>query len=764
MSKQGQLFDTTPPPWILDDQPNRVVARVVFAQAPYGPYDFLVPDELQEKLREGMRVIVPFGRSNRKLEGYCLRIIRSDAFAQESIPFHRLKPILKTIDRDALVPGSLLALAAWISQHWLCPLGKTIETIIPAGVRSKANLRDVAMVGLSQEFISGRLQAKLSPLHQRIVNLLQQRGSMLISDLTKAVQCTAGPVSTLQKHGVLIATTRTIEKDDFAIPAEEAAQLVVLNAEQQSAFDTIFAAIHQAEFQPILLHGITGSGKTEIYIRAIEEVIKFGRQAIVLVPEISLTPQTRRRFRARFERVAVLHSNLTGPQRAWHWRQIAQGNVQVVVGARSAIFAPLPKLGLVVIDEEHDASFKQDKSPRYHARDVAVWRAQHEKIPLVLGSATPALESWQAAQQGRFSYLHLGQRVLDRPLPPVKIVDLRLQKMTAGTRASAISRPLNSAIQQALDNGSQVILLLNRRGYSTYVQCVTCGHVEACDECAIPLTHHRDKELVMCHYCEFNKPTPLSCPSCHGPAIRFSGIGTQKLEQEVKARFPDAKVTRMDTDTMLRPGSHEAALASFHEGETHILLGTQMIAKGLDFPNVTLVGVINADTSLHLQDFRAAERTFTMVTQVAGRSGRGPKGGEVIVQTFCPDHPAIVAAANHDYISFAPKELENRTDFHYPPAGQLARVVVRGDQQALVEAFAQSLAVRARSLATQDEVKIVGPAPAPLGKLRGKFRYHFLAQAAQYEPLYRVMERLYAEQEKHEELQVVIDMDPYDMM
>ena len=440
---------------------------------------------------------------------------------------------------------------------------------------------------------------------------------------------------------------------------------------------------------------MTGSGKTEVYIQAIDEVLCYGRQAIVLVPEISLTPQTEQRFRSRFGRVAVLHSHQSDVERHRHWQQIAAGEVQVVVGARSAIFAPTPHLGLMVLDEEHEASFKQDSSPRYHARDVALARARLEQIPLVLGSATPSLESWHRAQQGVYQLLSLPERVFERPLPRVGTIDLRLEFQNRKSRG-AVSRQLHVAMDEALKDDGQVILLLNRRGYTTHIQCPACGHVVRCPQCSIALTHHLTGHLAICHYCDYQIPPPAVCPECRSPGIRYSGVGTQRLEAEVKARFPHHRCLRMDTDTMQKPGSHERALAAFHSGEVKILLGTQMIAKGLDFPNVTLVGVINADTALHLPDFRAAERTFQLVTQVAGRTGRGPRGGRVLVQTFSPEHPAIMAAVRHDYAAFARQELPTRAALCYPPFSSMIRLVVRGPVEAVAQATADDLGRRLR--------------------------------------------------------------------
>ncbi len=405
-------------------------------------------------------------------------------------------------------------------------------------------------------------------------------------------------------------------------------------------------AIDSGDARTLLLHGVTGSGKTEVYIRAIEHVVRFGRSAIVLVPEISLTPQTRARFESRFDSVAVLHSQMSPTERHYHWQRIRRGEVQVVVGPRSAVFAPLPRLGLIVIDEEHDASFKQDTQPRYHARRVAYQRAAIAKIPLLLGSATPSMESWHATRTGHAELISMPHRIADRPLPAVQLVDLRQRDQRTG---GAISRPLAMAMADTLrEADGQIILLLNRRGFATTIQCPACGYVVACPECDMPLTHHRDGSKAICHYCDYTIATPPWCPPCRFDGIRYGGLGTQRLEVEVKARFPEIPIARMDSDTMRKPGSHQKVLSAFRSGEIRILLGTQMIAKGLDFPNVLLVGVINADSALHFPDFRAAERTFQLVTQVAGRTGRGNRGGQVIVQD-------VLARASCDRGRIAPR-------------------------------------------------------------------------------------------------------------
>jgi primosomal protein N' (replication factor Y) len=544
---------------------------------------------------------------------------------------------------------------------------------------------------------------------------------------------------------------------------------LLLNPDQQAALDHILASLRERRHETILMHGVTGSGKTEVYIRAIDEVIQYGRQAIVLVPEISLTPQTRTRFRSRFEHVAVLHSHLSDAERHWHWQQIAQGKVQVVVGARSAVFAPTPQLGLIVIDEEHDASFKQGEQPRYHARDVAEQRAAAESVPLVLGSATPSLETWQRAAKGSgvnpIRFIDMPNRVEGRPLPAVATIDLRTEFQNRAHRG-AVSRSLARAIEEALADDGQVILLLNRRGYSTHIQCPACGFVAKCPHCDLSLTHHRKEEKVVCHYCDHEEQSPVRCPDCSFDGIRYAGFGTERLESEIKARFPGVGALRMDSDTMQKPGSHEEALDRFRHGEVKILLGTQMIAKGLDFPNVTLVGVINADTTLHFADLRAAERTFQLVTQVAGRTGRGDKGGRVLVQTFSPDHYAIQAAIDHDYARFAAAELPSRKQHLYPPFASLIRLIVRSETDSAAEQFIEAMASKLKTAieTTRIEHRLLGPAPCPIHKLRGLFRYHMLLSSPTGEALRHAVRDVIDALEPIEGVQWVVDVDPLDLL
>ena len=619
---------------------------------------------------------------------------------------------------------------------------------------------------ISPEYLADPDSHKVTKLQKQVLQILAD-GNQAVTpkELAETAGCTQAPISTLRRRGIIVTSEKRVQQKEHEIPNEKRESDWPLNRDQQVALDQIDEAVQANLHETFLMLGITGSGKTEVYIRAIQKVVELGRQAIVLVPEISLTPQTRQRFRARFDRVAVLHSHLSAAERAWHWQQIASGSVQVIIGARSAVFAPVPDLGLIILDEEHDGSFKQDKAPRYHAREVARWRAANRKIPLILGSATPALESYQRALRDDYKLVSLPNRVLDLPLPDVATIDMRVDYKNRRT-ANPISQKLRQEIRTAIQNDGQVILLLNRRGYATRIQCPGCGHVIYCPDCAIPMTHHKQGSKIVCHFCDHQRPEPKTCPECDFQAIRFAGLGTQRLEQYIRSLFPDVPCIRMDTDTMKRPGSHEAALAKFRSGEIKILLGTQMIAKGLDFPNVTLVGVINADSALHFPDFRAAERTFGLVTQVAGRSGRGAKGGRVLVQTFTPDHPAIIAATRHDYVAFASGELPMRESVGFPPYGRLARIVIRSPSEALAEQMGEQIAEVIQSVADELEttIQINGPAPAPVEKLRGQFRFHVLIQADLDAKLQPVIAAATRQIKPVDDVQWIADIDPQDML
>jgi primosomal protein N' (replication factor Y) (superfamily II helicase) len=779
MPDQRNLFDFSPEPWEADDQAERLVATVVLLKGPEMELDYEVPDALRESIEPGKRVNVPLGRSNRPAVGYCVRLENKPAGGRA------LKPLQAVLDEHRLLSSPLLRLSRWMADYYLCPWVEVLETILPAGVRMHAGTRLTTLLTADPE-AARRLAEEKFPAKQLAVMkiLASARTPMTVAELARSAKCTAAPIQTLRRKGLIRAQAVRVQTPPQHTAHAVREKHLVLNADQQKTLDVIRQALNAQEHRTILIHGVTGSGKTEVYIQAIQEVIHFGRQAIVLVPEISLTPQTVERFRSRFGEVAVLHSHLSDAERHWHWQQIAEGRMPVVVGARSAIFAPTPNLGLIVLDEEHETSFKQETAPRYHARDVAVYRAKEEGVPLVLGSATPSLESWHRSQTGEYTLVEMPRRVLNRALPLVGTVDLRIDRHRRTVTRGSIGRQLHAAMAKALEADGQVILLLNRRGYSTHIQCPACGHVIQCPHCDIALTHHRTQEIALCHFCDYEIPTPAACPACEFGGIRYSGVGTQRLEAEVRARFPNVACLRMDTDTMQGRGSHERALSAFRAGKIKILLGTQMIAKGLDFPNVTLVGVINADTALHLPDFRASERTFHLVTQVAGRTGRGEKGGRVLVQTFNPDHPAIQAAIHHDYAAFAAGELPLRQMLRYPPFASMVRLVIRGPTEPTSREFAKYLGERLRAAigdqgseasgqrsaishqqsAAESQVRVLGPAPAPFAKLRGQYRFQIQLQGADGDLLHAVVRKAAEGLEPPENVQWIVDVDPVDMM
>jgi primosomal protein N' (replication factor Y) len=756
--QQGDLFDRDVPPWEVDSECQCWAASVVFPEQPFGPLTYRIDPPLQGQVVPGIRVKVPLGRGNRPIIGYCV-----DVSMVQQHP-DSLKAVQSIEDREPLCSNHLLKLMKWMSDYYLAPLGQVFEAVVPVGVRESAGVKQVVYLsprpGLTEEDLQ-----RLTARQRQVVDYLLTAGQPMTAEQLKTTTgCSADILQRLRKSEVLQASTvRTLAP----LPSSTNSPLQIppaLNVDQRQALQQIRAAIESRQNQTILLHGVTGSGKTEVYIQAIETVLKFGLQAIVLVPEISLTPQTKTRFQQRLGNIAVLHSHMTHVEKHQQWQRIAAGEVSVVIGPRSAVFAPVPKLGLIVLDEEHEPSFKQETIPRYHARDVALHRAMLEQCTVILGSATPSLETWQRTIDSRYQCVSMPRRIHSRPLPDVEIIDLRLQKMSP--QLGSISRPLAQAINQTLAGDGQIILLLNRRGFATAIQCPKCGHVATCPNCDLSLTHHNDGSKAVCHYCDYQIVTPPRCLNCNFDGVQYSGTGTQRLEEEVRQRFPNAVMARMDSDTMRKPGSHEKVLDAFRKGEIKILLGTQMIAKGLDFPNVLLVGVVNADTALHFPDFRAAERTFQLVTQVAGRTGRGERRGLVLVQTYSPEHPAIQAASKHDFQTFAKDELIHRKRLGYPPWGYLARVIFRGELAEKLEAFAESWAKLTEKAIGQlsVECRTLGPAPPPLAKLRGKYRQHLLLQANSPEILNRVLSQVSGEIKTPDDIQWVIDIDPLDML
>jgi len=759
---QGHLFGDEPE-WELDDAGEGLVATVIIPSRPLKPLDYLVPDALAGEVEVGRRLNVPLGRGDRLMAAYCVEV------GSRPLGTRRLKEVAAVLDSRRLLSPAMMRLTRWIAERYLCELGQVLEAVIPAGVRGQAGTRLTTFLSVAPDAAQKLKTLKLPTKQSQALRYLAESPEPLTpAQLALAVRCTQSPITALRRRGLITAETRRSAAAECAEPAVEPEPAPEPNRDQRQALDAILETVESGRHATHLLFGVTGSGKTEVYMRAVSRVVEFGRQAIVLVPEISLTPQAQQRFRSRFGSVAVLHSHQTDSERHWQWERIAAGQVSVVVGARSAVFAPTPHLGLIVMDEEHESSFKQSTAPRYHARDVALERAKAEGVPLVLGSATPSLESWVQAESGEYHLIEMPRRVMDRPMPSVETIDLRMEQHGRAYRG-AISRRLAMAMGESLKRGEQVILLLNRRGFSTHIQCPACGVVVRCPECEIALTHHRHGHMALCHYCEYEVPAPKKCPECGFAGINYGGLGTQRLEAEVRSRFPDARAIRMDTDAMQGPHSHERALAEFRSGDARILLGTQMIAKGLDFPNVTLVGVVNADTALHLPDFRAAERTFQLLVQVAGRSGRGEKGGRVLVQTLSPDHPAILAAARHDYRRFVAAELPTRNTLGYPPFASMIRLVIRGEREAVAAEFADGIAERikaartARGL-TASTVRVLGPAVAPMAKLRGRWRFQIQVQGADAVVLRELVRGATADLEPPDDVQWIADVDPLEML
>jgi primosomal protein N' (replication factor Y) len=792
--------DLFPPEGESAEQKASLFADVVFDRPLDHAFTYAVGDELRSRIAVGKRVRAPFGRGDKATVGYCVRL-------SDTPPERAVKELVDVLDDEPLLTDDLLRLTRWMADYYLCGWGQVLNAVVPAGAREKAGTRKLTFIEAVPEAElpphpnppphGGRGREGTSPQEGResllspslrvgegrgggieltakqtaVLELLRKAGKVVeLRQLARQAKCGSGPIEALIHKGMARRVARRV--DQFVDSTQEEAAPagpIVLNDDQRAVWDQLEPALKQGGFHAFLLHGVTGSGKTEIYLRAIEEVIRQGKEALVLVPEISLTPQTIQRFRGRCGEVAVLHSHLGNAERGGHWRRVAAGQAQVIVGARSAVFAPAKRLGLLVIDEEHETTFKQDTTPRYHGRDVAVMRARLENIPILLGSASPSLESWHNAQRGHYTLLSLPQRVLERPLPEVGLIDLRHQLPRRG-RPSAISDGVEHALRHALKEGGQVMLLLNRRGFSTHIHCPSCGHIEACRFCDLALTYHKERDILLCHYCGFEQEPQKNCPLCGQSAVRYQGLGTEKLQAEIEERFPGYVVRRMDSDTMRRPGSHARVLSAFRRGLIHILLGTQMIAKGLDFPNVTLVGVVNADVGLHVPDFRSAERTFQLLSQVAGRAGRGPRGGRVLVQTFTPEHPCIALAATHDYAGFVAAEMKHRREHNYPPFQRLARIIVRSRDQQAVSAFADLLAdafqsaLQAQTASSPPEVRVLGPAEAPVFRLKGYYRFHFQLQSPSPGALHQLLRAVLPAQRAPAGVEFTLDVDPFNML
>ena len=595
--------------------------------------------------------------------------------------------------------------------------------------------------------------------------LIEIKSSIPTREITKRTRTSLTTLRQLEKKKLVKINAVEVLRNPLSLAPVSPTRPPILNTDQLTVLKAIRGAIESNKYAVFLLHGVTGSGKTEVYMQAISNVVKRGRSAIVLVPEIALTPQIVSRFVSRFgARVAILHSNLSDGERFDQWHRIRTGGADIVVGARSAIFAPVKNLGIVVVDEEHETSYKQeDSAPRYHARDVAAKRSELANCPLVLGSATPSLESFYRAQRGKYHLLRLPSRVKNIKLPPVRIVDM-CNELKRDNR-TIFSMLLRNAIKDRLAKNQQIILFLNRRGFASHVFCRACGFVERCDNCSISLTFHFDTKLMVCHHCGDERATSTACPQCGSTYMRYFGLGTEQVEQDTIKAFPQASVKRMDADSMSRKDAHQKLLDAFKSHKIDILVGTQMIAKGLDFPNVTLVGVISADTALNFPDFRAGERAFNLLTQVAGRSGRGEAGGEVIIQTYMPSHYSVQASQTHDYQNFYRQEITYRKELLYPPLTHAAILLLRGEVETEVIRLASAILERLKTLKTQrfPDVEILGPVPAPLSKIMGKFRWHFFLRNSNVEKLREFLQLAVHSDDSPaipKNIDLVVDIDP----
>jgi primosomal protein N' (replication factor Y) (superfamily II helicase) len=769
--RQGTWFGISDAPPL----PAGPFAGVVFNRPIEQVLSYHVPSRLERTIRPGQRLRVPLGQGNKLTVGYCVRV---DDAAPADLDSARIKDVVDVLDPSPLIDSKMLALTRWMADYYACSWGQALDAAVPAGVKKHAGTRIATFLLVPEEvreaLVAGRIDPPLTPKQAAVMEVLLRGDLLSVADVCRRAKCAPGLVHALRGRGLVRPVRKRLPVglagataarvtdpllDSGAPPGTDREEPLILTAEQEAALVRLKAAIVAGGFAPFLIHGVTGSGKTEVYLTAIERVVALGREAIVLVPEISLTPQTIERFSRRFGKVSVLHSHLSDAERHRYWQSIASGEVQVIVGARSAVFAPARRLGLIVIDEEHESTFKQETAPRYHARDVGVKRAQLEGIPVLLGSATPSLESWRNAQLGRYSLVSMPFRVSGRSLPAVEIIDLRHHKAAMG----CLSEPLRQAMHDSLAADGQVILLLNRRGFHTFALCPRCGEVVKCHACDVATTYHKKRHILICHTCDAERPCPQACPSCAAPKLYYGGIGTERLEREIELAFPGVASRRMDSDTMRGSGSHERALRAFQTGQVRILLGTQMIAKGLDFPNVTLVGVISADTALHLPDFRAAERTFQLMAQVAGRTGRGDRPGRVIVQTFSPEHPAIRLAARHDFVGFAEIELPVRKAFGVPPYGRVVRVIARGSNEASVRSYMDELGEAFGSHA-DPSVRILGPAPAPVKKIRNLHRFHLQLRCPNSKPLKLLAGVIPRACPPPEGVDVAVDVDPISML
>jgi len=741
-------------------KPNYV--RVIIDRAIQRELDYSVPDTLADRVGIGSRVRVPF-RDKSALATVLATLEQSDAKG--------IRPIEALVGEAPAISESLLELAKWMGAYYCCPLETVMRSLLPQVIRRaevgwKKQLFVQPLTKIDTDTIDNL--RKRAPRQAELLEAIAKLDKpMPAAQLLRKTSLDNQTLRALAKRELIELREEAVERDPHADEQFIATTNLELNAEQALALTKITDALAAPEIaKPILLHGVTGSGKTEIYLQSIRTALERGKTAIVLVPEISLTPQTVERFKSRFDEmhdvVAVLHSHLSEGERHDEWHKIHSGRARIVIGARSAVFAPLKDLGLIIVDEEHETTYKQEEAPRYHARDVAVVRAKIEKCAVVLGSATPSLESYHNATTGKYELLSLTQRVDDQQMPLMRIVDLR-QERRKEKIAPILSEKLSQAIAARLEKREQTILFLNRRGFSTSLLCSNCGEARNCPNCSVALTFHRHMARLSCHLCGHTAAVPKKCPTCAKDALIYAGFGTEKVESTVSHLFPKANVRRMDADSMTRKEAYRETLRNFRTGKIDILVGTQMIAKGLHFPNVTLVGIINADLALHLPDFRAGERTFQLLTQVAGRAGRGETAGEVFVQTYTPFSPSIQFARHHDFAGYFQQELEFRERCDFPPFKHAILITVRSEHEGRAKLSAETLVRRLKeSLGAEF---ILGDAtPAPLEKLQGQFRFHILLRGEAIMRLSRLVRETLDKLPLPEDVVATVDVDPYQLL
>jgi primosomal protein N' (replication factor Y) (superfamily II helicase) len=786
-------------------------------------YFYRVPDDFPDELPAGMRVRAPLGP--RSADGYLLRVVsehevrtamaaklaskrskakpkskpksssrrvqqaelfsapeesaeaRKPAEETATDPLDAVRELARPSDEEPYLTERLVELARWMSGRYAASLGECLGALLPAPVKKHTKPEKIRYAELAVEPCEApEVAAKLAsraPQQAVILETLAECGDRLtVGELLLAADVGQSAVRALAKKGHIRVVEEYQQDRVFMGYGTEQTEGFELTEEQAAVVQAVTASMAGEPGAVHLIRGVTGSGKTEVYIRAALHAVERGCQAIVLLPEISLTPQTCARFRGRFKGLAVLHSHLTAGQRAEEWRRIKSGQAEVVIGARSAVFAPVPRLGLIVVDEEHESSYKQDSPPRYGTCSVAVKRAELEGAVCVLGSATPSLESFQAGLSGTYKLHHMEKRVAGRKLPPVEIIDTRVE-FREKRFFVALSHRLCKLLEACLAEEGSAIMFLNRRGWSTAVICNRCGYVARCQHCNVALVFHRDRNSALCHYCGCEEQLGQSCPDCGKPGLKHIGLGTEKVVEEVRKFFPQARVGRLDSDVMSKRTSHAHILSDFREGRLDVLVGTQMVGKGLDFPNVTLVGMISADTALSLPDFRAAERTFQLISQVAGRAGRGEKGGRVAVQTAMSEHPAVRAAAAHDYLEFAARELDSRREHFWPPFARLVRVVIRGPDAAKVTEKARKIAedIRAAveelgpSLPGTRSPSLLGPAPCPLERLDENWRWHLLLKCPHGDWMTQLLPRVRAAASgRRGKVRAVVDVEPGTML